>query len=170
MKKKILKSSIYSILLSLFAMMTSSDIFAHKVIIFAYVEGDTVYTESYFPDGGKVKGGTIVVHDSQGNKLLEGKSDKDGLFNFKLPKKGDLKIILNASLGHKNSYTLSAGEIPEITEEPEKSSSRKALVEQKKFSLTEVIGGIGYIFGIMGVMMYFLSRKRRDKKDAPTGD
>jgi len=33
-------------------------------------------------------------------------------------------------------------------------------VEQKKLSFTEVIGGIGYIFGIMGVIMYFLSRKR----------
>lgn len=148
MKKEILKFSIYFILLSLFVMITSSNIFAHKVTIFAYAEGDTVYTESYFSDGKKVKGGTIVVYDSQGNKLLEGKTNKDGLFNFKPPKKDDLKIILNASLGHKNSYILPF-------------SSGKALVEQKRLSSTEVIGGIGYIFGIMGIIMYFLSRKRK---------
>ncbi|PIW34216.1 MAG: hypothetical protein CO162_02550 [bacterium (Candidatus Ratteibacteria) CG_4_9_14_3_um_filter_41_21] len=205
MKKKFLKFSIYFILLCLFVIMTGSNIFAHKVIIFAYLAGDTVYTESYFSDGKKVKDGEIIVYDSQGNKLLEGKTDKDGLFNFKLPKKDDLKIILNATMGHKNSYILSASEIPDI---PEKSSyiptylppSRgrieeggKALgkevaevnldqiksiiensldeklkpmmrqlkkAEQKKLSFTEVIGGIGYIFGIMGIIMYFLSRKK----------
>ena len=119
MKKKFLKFSIYFILLCLFVIMTGSNIFAHKVIIFAYLGGDTVYTESYFSDGKKVKDGEIIVYDSQGNKLLEGKTDKDGLFNFKLPKKDDLKIILNATMGHKNSYILSASEIPDI---PEKSS------------------------------------------------
>ncbi len=147
MKKEILKFSIYFILLSLFVMITSSNIFAHKVTIFAYAEGDIVYTESYFPDGKKVKGGLVEVYDSQGNKLLEGKTNKDGLFNFKPPKKDDLKIILNASLGHKNSYILPF-------------SPGKAFVEQKRLSSTEVIGGIGYIFGIMGIIMYFLSRKK----------
>jgi len=29
-----------------------------------------------------------------------------------------------------------------------------------KISLTEIIGGVGYIFGIFGIIAYFLSRKR----------
>jgi nickel transport protein len=29
-------------------------------------------------------------------------------------------------------------------------------------SLTEIIGGIGYIFGLMGVAMYFTSRRKRN--------
>ena len=109
-------------------MTTSADVaFAHKVNIFAYVEGDMVYTESYFPDGKKAIGGLIEVYDSQGNKLLDGKTNKDGQFNFKSPKKDDLKIVINASMGHRNSYVLLADELPNstekrITELPEASS------------------------------------------------
>ena len=49
--------------------MMPSLAFTHKVNIFAYVEGDTVYTESYFSDGKKVEGGVVEVYDSEGNKL-----------------------------------------------------------------------------------------------------
>ena len=189
------KALINFLLLSLLMIMIPSLAFAHKVNIFAYVEGDAVYTESYFSDGTKVKGGVVEVYDSEENKLLEGKTNKDGEFNFKSPKKDDLEIILNATMGHKNSYILSADELPDITmmrkleeskiEESEfkevagvnleqikniideslderlKPIKRQlARVEQKEISFTKVIGGIGYIFGIMGLILYFLSRKR----------
>lgn len=43
---------------------------AHKVNVFAYVEGGKIFTESYFPDGKKIEGGTIEVRDASGTKLL----------------------------------------------------------------------------------------------------
>jgi len=85
---------------------------AHKVNIFAYVEGDTIYTESYFPDGRPVESGTIEVIDKSGKKILEGKSDKEGHFSFPVPApKDDLNIVINASMGHKNSYLLKKSEM-----------------------------------------------------------
>ena len=89
----------------------SSTALAHKVNIFAYVDNGVIYTESYFPDGRPVENGTIEVYDSQGNKLLEGVSDKEGLFSFKVPKKDDLTIVIIASMGHKNKYILKEEEI-----------------------------------------------------------
>jgi len=84
---------------------------AHKVNIFAYVDNGVVYTESYFPDGRPVENGAIEVYDSHGEKLLEGASDTEGLFSFKVPKKDDLTIVINASMGHKNNYILKKEEI-----------------------------------------------------------
>lgn len=85
---------------------------AHKVNIFAYVENGTVHTESYFPDGKMVEQGVIEVLDGKGNKLLEGKTDKEGRFSFPLPaKKEDLTIVINASMGHRNSYLLKMTEM-----------------------------------------------------------
>ncbi|HBI15937.1 MAG TPA: hypothetical protein DDY20_10565 [Desulfobulbaceae bacterium] len=84
---------------------------AHKVNIFAYVEGGTVFTESYFPDGKPVSGGLIEVQDTKGNKLLEGKTDEKGLFSFPLPKNENLTIIINATMGHKNSFLLKESEM-----------------------------------------------------------
>lgn len=149
-------------LLSLLVMVCTSSAFAHKVNIFAYVEGDTVYTESYFPDGRKVEGGLIEVYDSQGNKLLDGKTNKQGQFNFKPPKKDDLKIVINASMGHKSSYTLTENELPASEVEGEIRELKRA--QQKEISVTEVVGGIGYILGIFGIISYFLSRKRGGEK------
>ena len=101
------------IILTLWAAIfaTSSAALAHKVNIFAYVEDGLVYTESYFPDGRPVENGAVEVYDSQGNKMLEGVCDKEGLFSFKVPQKDDLTIVINASMGHKNNFILKKEEI-----------------------------------------------------------
>jgi nickel transport protein len=91
--------------------LTASPVWAHKVNIFAYVEGGKVFTESYFPDGKKVEGGAIEVLDASGNKILEGKTDNKGLFSFPLPKKEDLTIVLDGTMGHKNSFVLKKSEM-----------------------------------------------------------
>ncbi len=93
------------------AMLWMNPAQAHKVSIFAYAEGGTVYTESYFPDGKMVQDGTIEVYDSQGQKLLEGKTDQDGKFSFPVPKKDDLKIVIIASMGHKSEFVLKKDEL-----------------------------------------------------------
>ena len=173
--------------------MRSPSAFAHKVNIFAYVESDTVYTESYFSDGKKVKGGKIEVYDSQGKKLLEGITDNQGQFNFKPTKRDDLKIVINASMGHRNSYILSRDELPELVIEKTEILPRTdretaqiditeikravddsidqrlrpvmqklAKLEEKKISYRDIMGGIGYIFGMAGIAFYFLSKRRND--------
>jgi len=83
---------------------------AHKVTIFAYNEGDTVYSESYFSDGAPIIGGVVTVADAQGKELLHGKTDADGHYNFPLPAKTDLYLTLDASLGHKASFILTMDE------------------------------------------------------------
>ena len=93
-------------------MMVNISVFAHKVNIFAYVEGEKIYTESYFNDGKKCINSKIEVFDNQGNKLLEGLTDKEGEFSFEvLLEDGDLKIVLTASMGHRAEYSISADEI-----------------------------------------------------------
>jgi len=84
---------------------------AHKVNIFAYVDGGTVYTESYFPDGKAVENGTITVLDADGNTLLEGTTDTKGQFFFPLGTKEDLTIVIDATMGHKNRFVLKKSEM-----------------------------------------------------------
>ena len=108
MRKQLVTTFLLSLFLFLF---TTGLALAHKVNVFAYVEGETVFTESYFPDGKVVESGVIEVFDKSNTKLLEGKTDDKGLFNFPLPKKEDLTIVINASMGHKNSYLLKASEM-----------------------------------------------------------
>ncbi len=166
---------------------------AHKVMIFAWVEGDTVFTESKFSGGKKAINAQVEVFDKDGKKLLEGKTDNKGEFSFKMPKVTDLRIVLNAAMGHKAEWTVPESEIREAGAILERKSARasgpipvglskeevKKIIEDSldkklrpivrmmsesrntKPSLTEIIGGIGYIFGLMGVALYFKNRGKK---------
>mgnify|MGYP001102379820 CR=1 FL=1 len=167
---------------------------AHKVMIFAWVEGDTVFTESKFSGGKKVMNAPVVIFDKDGKKLLEGMTNNKGEFSFKLPKVTDLRIVLNAAMGHKAAWTVPESEIREAGNIVEKKSAAETsgpipvglskeeiqkivedsldkklrpivrmMTESKstKPSLTEIIGGIGYIFGLMGIALYLKNRNKK---------
>jgi nickel transport protein len=138
---------------------------AHKVNIFAYVEGDTVYIKSCFSNGRKVEDGKVEVYDTHGNKLLEGRTDKDGQFKFKLPKRDDLKVILTDSMGHKASCTILKDEL--MTQRVPKPKKPSYIDLNKEVPFADIIAGIGYILGTFGIILYFMSRKGR-RKDAST--
>ncbi|MCP4683677.1 MAG: hypothetical protein GY864_15210 [Desulfobacterales bacterium] len=181
-----------------FILATASSVKAHKVYIYAWVEGDTVHVESYFSKTRKVNEGLIQVFDTSGTKLLEGRTNKSGEFSFALPKKTDLRIVVGAGTGHRNEYILEGEETPEgsgVAAGPGKTTDETAvspspiqadtehiriIVEQviearlkpisrelaeirreKGPGLTEIIGGIGYIFGIMGLIMYLKGRRKK---------
>jgi nickel transport protein len=96
---------------------------AHRVNIFAWVEGDTVFVESKFPGGRKVMGGKIIVVDSMGNELLNGVTNDQGEFSFQVPKPTDLKIILSAGEGHQAEWTITATDLAQTSTATAKESS-----------------------------------------------
>jgi nickel transport protein len=176
--------------------LTGSPAMAHKISIFAWVEGETVFTESYFFGGKKIEGGLVEVFDPAGQKLLEGKTDQEGTFSFSIPEKTDLRLVLTASMGHRAEFTLKVEKADEAapapTAEPVKTTGEpspdtitvdmrqlRAIMEEtmdqrmkpiyrsladaqreENPSLSDIIGGIGYIIGIMGLVLYFRSRKK----------
>lgn len=178
---------------------------AHKVTLFAWVEGDRVYTESKFSGGKRVKNGTVTVFDSAGNPLLEGKSDDNGEFSFPTPEVDGLTIVISAGMGHRNQWTLGAAElgtaagdpaattaaaVPAVDGPPDPVSPTvpigldaaevEAIVarqlEEKLRPLThmvaesrenepdlaDILGGIGYILGLVGLGAYV--RYRRENR------
>ena len=171
---------------------------AHKVYVFAWVEGNTVHTESYFGSNSKVQDGVVRVYDIAGKKLLEGRTNKQGEFVFDAPQQTDLRIVIEAGMGHRGEYLLKAEEFSGVLDKESKPANHEEdkdvpaspvaadaekirnIVEQaldarlkpiirelaagrkeKGPGITEIIGGIGYIFGLMGVIMYFMSKKKK---------
>jgi nickel transport protein len=162
----------------------------------------------------------VVVYDSEGKQLLEGKTDENGEFSFKVPKRAELKVALKASAGHLAERTIPAEEIvgvayaaessvPEVGVETdiqavvpltgpkvEKESpvpetvglSREEvqrLIDEsldRKLApiinmlteslddepeISDVIAGIGYIFGLVGVALYFRYRGKSKQNRFP---
>jgi nickel transport protein len=192
--------------------------YAHKVMIFAWVDGDTIFTQSKFSGGKKVKGGKIAVYNTQAKMLLEGKTDDKGEFSFKIPEEATLKIVLYAGAGHRAEWTVPKEDLKEIPEEKTSKSTLKKPqakpptnripsepienrvdempqapqpprpdayeIEQavekvldKKLkpvikmlnesrdrgpTVSDILGGIGYILGLMGIGAYFHYRRKKE--------
>lgn len=120
-------------------------VFAHKVNIFAYVEGGKIYTESYFNDGKKCMDSKIEVFDNQENKLFEGLTDEEGMLSLEISPEdiidGDLKVVLTASMGHRAEYIIPANElrgVTELTQEKPEESASKVSPEISSFDVKEI--------------------------------
>ncbi|MFO8084738.1 MAG: hypothetical protein R6U27_10520, partial [Desulfobacterales bacterium] len=83
--------------------------------IFAWVDGDTVHTQSKFSGGKMVIGGQVNVYDSKGSLLLTGNTDDKGEFSFQIPQRTTLKVELQAGMGHKNEWIIKEDEIEGIS-------------------------------------------------------
>ena len=199
--KKAPKFCIHSFMLVLACLLViglDPPVMAHKAVIFAWVEGNTVFTESKFSGGNKAINAHVAVFDRENRKLLDGKTDANGEFSFKVPKLTDIRIVLNAGMGHKAEWSIPESELREASvnlggkkgdgsSQPMDGSGLskeeiKALIEDsldRKLrpimrmmaesktqgpTVTEIVGGIGYIFGLMGVALYFKNRGEKRHK------
>ncbi len=127
---------------------------AHRVNLFAWIEGDTVYVESKFSGGKKVNAGRIIVTDSEGVELVTGTTNEKGEFSFKVPKKTDLKIVLLAGAGHRAEWTIPVTEI-------EMPAAEKPPVPEKGPTVKGIIIGIGCILGLVGIATYIRNRRKK---------
>lgn len=171
---------------------------AHRVVVFAWVEGGTVHTESKFSGGKRVQGGKIEVYDDQDTKLLEGTTDAQGRLSFPIPKARQLKVVLTAGMGHSNHWVVRADELGDIPSAPspgpgdhtspsspavisqpanptslnaqtveqiveraleKKLAPLKAQLAEQSWGLRDIVAGIGYIIGLMGLASYIHYRK-----------
>jgi nickel transport protein len=214
--RQLFKFGGYAIVTLLVFFLSVGSALAHKVTIFAWVEGDTVFTQSKFSGGRKAQNSTVAVYGPQGNQLLEGKTDENGEFSFKIPQKTDLKVVLKASMGHQAEWVIPVEEIDataadrpgRISQNAIQNSAKEPLLNSpaihtaksepalnlvyvqpqelqkiidqsldKKLQplthmlagivdrgpgITEIFGGIGYIFGLVGVGLYVANRHRKN--------
>ncbi len=185
---------------------------AHRVNVFAYVEGDEVVVEGSFSKSNRVHGGGVTVMDAgSGEVFLTGKTDDEGVFRFKIPEaakeqKADLRIVLQAGEGHRNEWTVESSEYSGASgndssnetsvakpadpaggsDNVDSAAKGKAALDEavlrrvldaeleKKLGpirrmltdehekgpgFVEIVGGVGWIFGLMGLVAYMRARK-----------
>lgn len=179
---------------------------AHKVNIFAYVDGNHVVTDSGYTRSKRVHDGTVEVYDSStGVMLLSGDTNSDGIFDFEIPaearaNRANLRLLLKAGAGHQAEWTVmydeygaakgpfaqaqedhghmavaasdtgKQGDSPvvgvdtaqvEAIVRRELEPVKRMLADQAQSGpgVTEIVGGIGYILGLLGIVAYMKSRK-----------
>ena len=194
----------------------SSAAVAHKLVVFATVNGKTLEGEAYFHGGAAVHNAKVTIVGPQERVLGETTTDDEGLFTFDVVWRCEHTLIVDAGEGHDGRYAVPIDELPDDlplpngqgsptaeagnaepppVEEPDLGSTPepslqgpalpsdaedlgaqiKALSKQiagmrkdldryrNQRGLQDVLGGIGYILGIMGLVFYFLGVRRKEK-------
>lgn len=175
-----------SILVFLLLFLWTEPSLAHRIKTFAYVgEGGKVITRTYFTSGEGVKNADVLVYDNaSGNLVLKGKTDDKGNFVFTPPSGvSELKIVVEAGMGHKSQAVLTLGEkepseekvsplevktqdvndLSKLLDEKLKPIQESLIEIEEKLtepSLSDIFGGIGYIFGIFGVWAMVVARRK----------
>ena len=201
----ITRAAVFRLVLLFLLLLTCATAMAHKVNMFAYVEDRQIFLEGYFADGKKAMNSIVIVYDEAGKKLWEGRTNQLGEAVIPLPAvKGDLRISLNASMGHKTEYLLSAAEVEgqadanDVVSDVSNASSEgdisgattgvsekvmkrmirrevgeaiKPLVRglselKERRGISDIVGGIGIIAGLLGAFFFFQARKLQQQKKA----
>jgi len=170
---------------------------AHRVAVYAYVEGGQIKGEGYVSGGGKLQNQKIKVLDVAGKVLAETKTNKEGAFSVPVPKaQPPLTVVLDAGAGHRATYELKAADLGQESESPADEPKPAAAAEPKaatgidakqlgalvqkrvekalaplraqlaemalssqEVSLRDIIGGLGWIVGLLGLAAYLKARK-----------
>ena len=163
---------------------------AHRVDVSTWVEGGRMFVQGQFGSGKPVQNGAVFVYDSQNRLLLQGASDINGEFSFPIPRRSDLLIVIDAGSGHKGRRKIPAKELDTDSTagrecvdriatsprafSPDMESRMEAILDRKLkplyamlakrqnrgVALTDILGGIGYIVGLIGLAAYLKTRKR----------
>jgi len=199
-----------SIIALLVALSAATPAFAHKVVVFATVDADTIQGEAYFRGGAPVQGAKVTVLGPDRSLLGETTTDDEGRFTFPVRSRMSHTLIVDAGEGHGQEYTVPSDELPDnlpeapSTTEPavpgptttlepkpdlapahvdketlearidavykQVAACRRDLDQYKnERRFQDVLGGVGYILGIMGLVFYFLGVRRKEKRP-PTED
>ena len=92
--------------------------FAHKLSVFAWVEGKYVIVEGTLGGGKRPKQGTVLVYDGKDTLLLKTPLEKNGTARFPLPPyKTGLKVVVDIGEGHQSYWILTPHDIKSQLEE-----------------------------------------------------
>ncbi|MBC15770.1 MAG: hypothetical protein CL942_01830 [Desulfovibrio sp.] len=122
---------------------------AHKVNLFAYVDGNSIVTDSGYSRSKRVHDGIIEVYDAAtGTMLLSGETDDNGKYDFIIPdearsQKMDLLLRLKAGTGHQAEWTVKyteygAAKGPFAASEPEHGHKAVAVSQESTITASEV--------------------------------
>ena len=216
-------AALFTLALLVLPMLLPADALAHRVNIFAWLEGENIVVECAFSRSAPVRGGLVTVFDAtDGKELLQGHTNERGVFVFPVPEAvrhaHGLRIQINAGEGHVNDWTMTAAEINEAQElshgflpaapapaeaappavtsivpatpapaTPAAADGALTAPEVRAIvaealasglspirrelaalsspgpSVRDIIGGLGWIMGLVGIACWFMARRKQQK-------
>lgn len=168
--------------------LAAAPAWAHKLKVFAAAEGSVIVGTAYFAGGGKAmdSAGRLLAPD--GTVIAPFRTDGDGGFRLPVALRQDYRVAVDSGDGHVAEALVAAAELPEalppgaasapiaraaapvaaVPDQFEAAVARQimplrrqidALEERTRFS--DIVGGIGTIFGLFGVAAWVAARRSK---------
>lgn len=155
--------------------------FAHSLNLFVHDDGASIKGNAYFTGGTPAQNVTVRVEDAANTLLGETKTDSEGNFVYSGPRAtGTTLIVAVTQDGHRAQASVesasgttapaAAGPAPASQSGAEMKSFEAHMAElheainrlENRLWLRDVLGGIGYIFGLAGLWALIKARSGRN--------
>ncbi len=156
---------------------------AHRLNIFASATTDhTIEGKVYFSGGRPAVNTDVSIQNQNGDKINLVQTDSHGRFKCRHDLTGEITLIATTGDGHQATFTINTPHSTETqtatsapstdTEIHTTNHADRALVQQihelryeiqqltLRITVRDIIGAIGYIFGITGLAFYLMTRNR----------
>lgn len=170
------------------AMVLAAPASAHKLKVFAAAEGDAIVGTAYFAGGGKAMDSAGQLLGPDGAVIARFRTDAEGGFRLPVTLRQDYRVTVDSGDGHVTEARVAATELPEalpqgaaaapapatampavaVPDQVEAAVARQiiplrrqidAMEERARFS--DIMGGIGTIFGLFGVAAWLAARRKQ---------
>lgn len=142
---------------------------AHGLGASVKVKKDQVEVKTYYDDGTAARGAKVHVQDAAKKTIAEGKTDREGIFAFPLPKPGRYELIVNAGLGHltKTDFTIrTSSEADKIGSAID--SNVPSEEEFTAFPWLKIIIGVTIIGGLcLALLIAVVTGRSRNQNSSP---
>jgi nickel transport protein len=156
-----------------FAVLVAASAHAHSFEIFVREEGGVFKGRAYFSDDDPAKNVTVTVSDAEGVEFGRTTTDAEGAFAYSGELPSDTVVFVASTTdGHRAEARIDrppsettprivpAGVTSMKSYEAELTELHEAIHGlERRLWLRDVIGGIGYIFGLAGLWALWKSRR-----------
>jgi len=156
---KALKPSLFPVCLILILIPSLSS--AHRLDLDLFPGKTTIRVEAFFPDGTPAVGDRVEM-SYQGKVIATCTTDSEGVCTLPRPNYPEVKIVVSGKLGHRVERTLklATNTLPAPETRESSQGPSKVKIHKEKFPTTEVLAGLGFIFGLSGFIVAWDTRRR----------
>ncbi|OBW94294.1 hypothetical protein QS62_06405 [Gallibacterium salpingitidis] len=149
-------------LVMMIGLLASPMLWAHSLHVIAQYDGNIVSGKAYYSDLTPAEQTYLAIFQNEDTQpTIEGITDKQGRFSYPLANGQNIKVVVEGEEGHKattiaDRITLQGQDKNEIALIREDIAALK-----DKIYFRDILGGIGYIFGILGGISLWYSYRLR---------
>jgi len=163
-------------ILALLCLLPSSAV-AHGIHVMATVDGRTIRGMAFYHGDTPVRGATVRALDPLDEEIGRTTTDEQGQFQLEATSDCDHRLLVDTGDGHGGELLVTASQLRDGTTPTKATEADLETIGRRLDELSlqlqtyeqtvrwrDILGAIGFIFGIAGVAFYFLGVLRQQKR------